>query len=109
MHCQGSPRYRVLIDEHQGHQIASEVRCRELLPAADIIFCEWCLGNAVWYSRNKSSRQVLVVRLHLQEMRLPYLDRIQWDNVDALVLICPLNRDRICERYPFLKLSLIHI
>ena len=35
-------------------------------------------------------------------MRLPYLDRIQWENVDALILICPLNLKEIRERYPFL-------
>jgi glycosyltransferase involved in cell wall biosynthesis len=101
--CEQDPRFRVLVDEHAGHEIASPERCRELLPCADIIFCEWCLGNAVWYSQHKLPRQRILVRLHSQEMRLPYLDRVCWDNVDALILICPLNQQQIRERYPFLR------
>jgi glycosyltransferase involved in cell wall biosynthesis len=73
------------------------------LPSADIIFCEWALGNAVWYSQHKLSHQKLIVRLHLQEMKLPYLDQILWENVDALILICPLNYNLILERFPFLN------
>jgi glycosyltransferase involved in cell wall biosynthesis len=109
-HCQRNGRYTVLLDEHQGHEITNTRQSSELLPRADIIFCEWCLGNAVWYSRNKHPHQRLVIRLHAQEMRLPFLDKIQWDAVDALVLICPRNRDLIRERYPFLagKLHLIY-
>lgn len=102
-HCEANPRYRLLFEEHAGHEIKDDTRCREFLPLADVVFCEWCLGNAVWYSRHKLPHQRLVIRLHLQEMRLPYLDQINWANVDALILICPLNLQQICERYPFLR------
>jgi glycosyltransferase involved in cell wall biosynthesis len=101
--CQSSPRWTVLLDEHQGHEITDPKRCRDLLPSADVIFCEWCLGNAVWYSQHKSPRQLLLVRLHEQEMRLQFLDRICWEKVDALILICPHNLDLIRKRYPFLR------
>ena len=101
-HCEENPKYRVLLDEHPGHEPDDLKKCRQLLAQADVIFCEWCLGNAVWYSQHKLPHQTLIVRLHSQEMRLPYLDRIAWQNVHALILICPRNLNLIRERYPFL-------
>ena len=35
---------------------------KELLKWADIILCEWCGMNAIWYSRNKKSNQKLIIR-----------------------------------------------
>lgn len=93
----------MLLEQHHGHEIADPNRCLELLPLADTIFCEWCLGNADWYSQHKLSRQRLIIRLHSQEFNLPFLDRIQWSKVNALILICPRNRDRMLERYPYLE------
>src|SRR5689334_8359717 len=100
-HCE-KDRYSVVLDEHQGHDLSNPAKSRDLLSGSDIIFCEWCLGNAVWYSRNKLPGQKLVVRLHAQEMRLPYLEQVNWEAVDSLVTICPRNRDLILERFPFL-------
>jgi glycosyltransferase involved in cell wall biosynthesis len=74
-----------------------------MLRDADVVFCEWCLGNAVWYSRNVKARQRLIVRLHLQELGLPYLDQVVWDRVEALIVICPRSRDLMLRRFPFLK------
>jgi glycosyltransferase involved in cell wall biosynthesis len=101
-HCEKDPRYSVIFDEHHGHDISNPAKSRELLSRADLVFCEWCLGNAVWYSRNKLPWQRLVVRLHAQEMRLQYLEQVNWEAVDALVTICPRNHDLILERFPFL-------
>jgi len=30
---------------------------RQLLDKADVIVCEWCVGNAVWYSKEKRPDQ----------------------------------------------------
>lgn len=101
--CSASPNYQVLLETHNGHRITDESLCRELLQQADIVFCEWALGNAAWYSTNKRQGQKLIVRLHAQELRgLPFLDEICWEAVDRLIVICPLNRERVLERYPFL-------
>lgn len=53
-------KYVVQIDEWHGHNNHDEERSLELIAWADIIFCEWLLGNAVWYSNNKRSDQVLL-------------------------------------------------
>lgn len=102
-YCQTNSTYQVLIEEHKGHVPKDTDICEQMLPKADIIFCEWCLGNAVWYSQHKLPHQKIVVRLHLQELRLPYIEQVYWDNVSKLILICPLNFNLINEKYPFLR------
>lgn len=102
-HYQAHPDFDVLIDSHPGHVIADVNVSKSMLEKADIIFCEWCLGNAVWYSKHKRKDQKLIVRLHRQELTVPFLNEMTWENVDHLVLICPNNLDIILERFPFLK------
>jgi len=102
-YCESSANYKVVIEEHASHEIVDEEGCARLLAKADIVFCEWCLGNAVWYSHRKEPFQKLIVRLHSQELRLPFLDKVAWDKVDALVAICPLHLNLVLKRYPFLS------
>jgi glycosyltransferase involved in cell wall biosynthesis len=90
---------KILIDEWQDHKNHSEGNSWKLLNKADIIFCEWCLGNAVFYSKNKKPHQRLIVRLHHQEMRLEYLNELNWPAVDALITICPLHYNELRDRF----------
>ncbi len=46
-------------------------RSQQVLAAADVVFCEWGLGNAIWASENVPEGKSLVVRLHAQEVRQP--------------------------------------
>lgn len=94
-----SGQYELLFDEYTGHAIKDTARSADLLARADIVFCEWCLGNAEWYSHHVREGQRLVVRLHLQERGLPYLDRIRWPRVDRLLFIAPrIMRDCVSAR-----------
>ncbi|AGS35383.1 hypothetical protein B841_09555 [Corynebacterium maris DSM 45190] len=83
---------RVLIDKWDGHNQHDEEHSKQLLAQADVIFCEWGLGNAVWYSRHVSSEQRLVVRVHLQEINLPYLTRMDHGSVSSYVFVGELIR-----------------
>jgi glycosyltransferase involved in cell wall biosynthesis len=91
-HYERHPDYRVLRDEYRGHVITDERRSLKLLRSAEVVFCEWSLGNAEWYSQNKREGQTLIVRLHHQELELDVLDRIDWNAVDAICFICEQNR-----------------
>lgn len=92
---------RILI--HQGHQIHDEVAAQEALDWANVIFCEWALGNATWFSQRKRTDQVLVVRLHLQEVqacdRLDFIWTTDWEQVDRLVLITQHVYDWMRQRF----------
>ena len=79
--------HRVTIDKWANHTKHDEDQSRLLLAQADVIFCEWTLGNAVWYSKNKSSHQRLVTRLHLQELSRPFVKDVSYAAVDAVVFV----------------------
>lgn len=83
----------VLIDEWENHAHHDEQRSLELLARANTVFCEWGLGNAVWYSKHVRPGQRLVVRVHAQELRRPYLSRIRHAAVDQYLFVGELMRD----------------
>lgn len=82
----------VLLDEWESHTKHDEDRSLELLNKADIVFCEWGLGNAVWYSHKISDHQRLVVRVHSQELFRPYLGQIAHECVDKFIFVGELIR-----------------
>lgn len=72
-----------------------EAQSRELLEWADVIICEWAGPNAVWYSQNKRRRQKLIVRLHMFELRGPWLSNIDVAEIDTLVCVSELYEERV--------------
>lgn len=102
-HYKSSKQYNVIIDKLEGHQISDTAKSKSLLKKADIIFCEWALGNAEWYSNNMTDDQKLVIRLHHQELQLEYLQKINWERVDKIILICQNNMRIFLEKFPLLK------
>jgi len=79
----------VLIDQWENHAIHDETKSLDLLNKADIIFCEWGLGNAVWYSSHKKPGQKLIVRMHLQEKDTPFPKRFTVEKIDRICTITP--------------------
>ena len=61
----------------------------QLLKTADIIFCEWAVENAVWYSHNKGENQKLYVRVHRWEIFTKHFFSIDWTKVDKVIFISP--------------------
>jgi glycosyltransferase involved in cell wall biosynthesis len=66
---------------------------------ADVVLCEWCLGNAAWFSRNKRAGQRLVVRFHRMELETPHPGEVDLERVDAMVFVARHVLERACERY----------
>ena len=79
----------LLVDQWQGHSKHDEERSHRLLNLADTIFCEWGLGNAVWYSRQKKAGQRLVTRLHLQEITTRHPEQFKHEAIDAYIMVSP--------------------
>jgi len=95
----------VVTELHSDHDMADKTSATKYLPWADAVFCEWAMGNAVWFSQNKRPGQTLIVRLHLQEVqaRLPFLWQINWKAVDHLVCICHHTYDWLCTEFPVVR------
>ena len=80
-------KYNFIIDQWHGHTKHDERESFKLLLQADVIFCEWCLGNIEWYSKYKLPYQYLVGRFHLQEKDLPYLSRSNLSSIDHIAYV----------------------
>lgn len=102
-------KYEFITDQWQGHNKHDSQKSMALLQQADIIFCEWCLGNLQWYSHNKLPHQKLVARFHLQERELPYVEEANWDNIDHISYVSEFIRreGQKAFGFPFEKTSVI--
>lgn len=60
---------------------------KAMLKWADVIVCEWCGGNALWYAKHKKAKQRLIVRLHRFELSRPWPETINGSAVDQLVCV----------------------
>ena len=65
----------------------------------DVIFCEWCSSNAIFYSINKKPNQKLIIRLHRWELYSVHFFKVKWENVDKVIFISPFIRDEAIKRY----------
>jgi len=92
-------RYIVKIDEWKGHNTHNEKASLEFLNWADIVFCEWALGNAVWYSSHIMTHQKLIVRAHKFEMFLDFGRQIDFKKVDAFIAISVYCYEKFIELF----------
>jgi glycosyltransferase involved in cell wall biosynthesis len=60
---------------------------KELAEWADVVICEWCGPNAVWYSRHKRRGSRLLVHLHRFELYSHYPGQVKIGNVDQVICV----------------------
>ncbi|MFC3551477.1 glycosyltransferase [Lysobacter cavernae] len=94
-----SRRFQVRVDEWVGHNAHDTAASNEALDWAEFIFCEWFLGNAVWYARNKRKDQRLVVRTHRFELSRKFGHVVADDNVDIYIAVSVLYFERLVETF----------
>jgi poly(ribitol-phosphate) beta-N-acetylglucosaminyltransferase len=103
--------FAIKIDEWSGHNQHNPIQSEEMLEWADYIWCEWLLGNAVWYSQRKKSHQKLIVRMHRFELGREFGEQVNTDNIDVVVAVSVLFFERLIERFPNIhraRVRLIH-
>lgn len=103
-------KFEFIVDQWKGHNRHDKTKSLALLKQADVIFCEWCLGNLKWYSHNKRPEQRLVARFHAQEVRLPYMEKSNWDNINHISFVSAhIQRQAltVCQGFPIEKTSVI--
>lgn len=89
----------VRVDRWHGHKAHDEPASRDALAWADVVVCEWCLGNAEWYAQRRRGDQRLVVRFHRQELETEFPPRLDVDAVDTMVFVAERVRRLAVERY----------
>ncbi|MDP3034346.1 MAG: glycosyltransferase [Methanobacteriaceae archaeon] len=79
--------YNIQIDEWTGHNTHNEQKSIELLNWTDFIFCEWLLGNSVWYSKKKMNHQKLIIRAHKFELTRDFGNQVNYENVNGIIAV----------------------
>ncbi|HMJ73532.1 MAG TPA: glycosyltransferase [Solirubrobacterales bacterium] len=86
-------------DRWRAHGTHDDEASAAALGWADVVHCEWCLGNAVWYSRNKRPQQRLVVRFHRMELETSYPGEVDLKRIDAMVFVARHVLEQACEKW----------
>lgn len=95
-----TPYFDVQYDKWSSHTEHNLIESTRLLGWAEVIFCEWMLGNSKWYAEHKKGHQKLIIRVHRQELGTNYADSIDFSKVDAVMAVSVLFFERILERFP---------
>lgn len=69
---------------------------------SDIIFCEWGLANAAWYSQINTKQKPLFIRIHAQEVRqkaMRFSKGIDVNNVEKFIFVSEKIRQKALELY----------
>jgi glycosyltransferase involved in cell wall biosynthesis len=81
--------HEIKIDQWDGHESHDEQYSLEIVEWADILFCEWGLGNVIWYQGHKKPNQKLIVRMHRFEMNTVYPNLFDYSKIDKIIAISP--------------------
>ena len=98
-YLQQQPQYKVLLDVWKSHSIHDSAESQRLLSLADVIFCEWGLGNAVWYSQNLRAGQRCVVRMHRQEIDTVYPEQFAYPQIHKIIAITPYMQQAFLNKF----------
>ena len=92
------PGLEVRVDHWRTLSEHDEQVSQEMAAWADVVICEWCGPNAIWYSENKRRGSRLVVRLHRFELyaRYPYLVNIK--AVDQVICVNKYYAELVTEQ-----------
>ncbi|MGI5233055.1 glycosyltransferase [Actinoallomurus sp. CA-142502] len=96
-HLRSLPNVEVRVDQWPALGKHDPEVSRELAAWADVVVCEWCGPNAIWYSewlkKHGRPEQRLVVRLHRFELYGAWPGRLDIDAVDQVVCVSPHYAD----------------
>ncbi|MBB4933929.1 glycosyltransferase involved in cell wall biosynthesis [Lipingzhangella halophila] len=92
-HLTSLPGLEVRFDEWESLRAHDQYRSKELAAWADVVICEWCGPNALFYAKNKRVDQRLVVRLHRFELYAEWPRKLDIEKVDAVICVSPYYAD----------------
>ena len=81
------PGLEVRVDQWASLGEHDEAVSKELAEWANVVICEWCGPNAVWYSRHKRRDTRLIVHLHRFELYSHYPGQVKIGNVDQVICV----------------------
>lgn len=91
--------YDLTIQNYDEYMNLNESESKKLLMCTDIIWCEWLLLNAQWYSSHKFPHQKLFIRAHRFEIEKKYGYKIDWNNVTKVITVSYFMMEQFIERF----------
>lgn len=79
--------FELTVQEYPEYTNLNFKESEKLLKKCDIIWCEWLLLNARWYSANIYSFQRLYIRAHKFEISKIYGYKVNWKNVSKVITV----------------------
>ena len=95
-HFEDTPGIEIRVDEWPELGKHDPLVSKSAADWADVVICEWCGPNAVWYSRNKRRGSRLLVRLHRFEAARPYPRQVRISAVDQVICVSG-HYARLCQ------------
>ena len=91
--------YDLTIQQYDEYMDMNENESKELLKKCDIIWCEWLLYNAEWYSSHKYPHQRLIIRAHRFELSRKFGRKVKWSAVEKLIVVSYYYQEQFIERF----------
>lgn len=92
-HLRDRTDMEVRLDKWPALKTHDPERSLELVQWADVVICEWCGPNALWYARNKQPGQKLLIRLHRFELYSGWPLKLDIEAVDKVICVSPHYAD----------------
>lgn len=89
--------YQIRLDEWTGHNTHNEKHSEQCLEWAEVIFCEWMLGNAVWYSHRVRENQKFFIRMHRFELTTQWFKQIDFTKVNRVFAVSLYFFEKLIE------------
>lgn len=94
-------KYELIIQQPSDYMIINKKENKKLLKSVDIIFVEWLLLNAEWYSKHKLPHQKLFIRAHRFEIEKKYGYKLNITNVDKIITVSYNYYEQFIEKFRF--------
>ena len=91
--------FDLTVQEYPEYSNLDIVESKKLIQKNDIIWCEWLLLNAEWYSSHVFSFQRLYIRAHKFEIAKNYGGKVKWQNVDKLITVSYYWNEQFIEKF----------
>lgn len=105
-----SAKYKLEVQELDEYMELSVKEAGQYLQRADIIWCEWLLLTAQWYSSHAYPHQSVFVRAHRFEVGRQYGDQIDLNHVEKVITVSYYWFEEFTRRFsiPYEKCTVIN-
>lgn len=92
-------QYDLTVQHYEEYMNLNEGEAKNLLQNTDIIWCEWLLLNAQWYSQHKFPHQKLYIRAHRFEIERKYGYKVKWERVTNFITVGYFMMEQFIEKF----------